>query len=436
MGEEGNSSECPDKDKTHLRYRLDFLSVLHQKFLAESGHDCSFAQFCRLIPENIIKPKPTDWGTNLCMTCINPQLMLEGLKRAIKEQFNGLNLEDICDYFKKDLHKLMSKVGELKKNIPFLQWTRVKTTKEKKTGEAPKKKNTTTYRSEKQSLSVNSKAFAKKFLEEVNQLQEHNRKKISQYRRIREIRQIVADPVNDAAAIRIDWSENATLFQTRQEKSDYYHTTQVSINTVVSYQSTGVQSHATISDYTSHRAAATWTSLKSILLNLHCSRLYIISDSPTSQYRNAYNCYLAKKYAEEHNCEVVWVFTEVVHGKGPMDGVGGALKKKIDDVIAYRPNNVIRNTAQLVKALPPSEIRISTYTRADFDRIQDRLPKQISVKSSELGIASAHKVKFPIDVGSTIYLKEVSCDGSYKLATLHQKKLIRVNADDEHAVGD
>jgi len=168
MGEEGNSSECPDKDKTHLRYRLDFLSVLHQKFLAESGHDCSFAQFCRLIPENIIKPKATDWGTNFCMTCINPQLMLEGLKRAIKEQFNGLNLEDICDYSKKDLHKLMSKVGELKKNIPFLQWTRVKTTKEKKNEEAPKKKNTTTYRSEKQSLSVNSKAFAKKFLEEVN----------------------------------------------------------------------------------------------------------------------------------------------------------------------------------------------------------------------------------------------------------------------------
>ena len=56
-------------------------------------------------------------------------------------------------------------------------------------------------------------AFAKKFLEEVNQPQEHNREKISQDRRIREIRQIVLDPDNDSAAIRIDWSENATLFQ-------------------------------------------------------------------------------------------------------------------------------------------------------------------------------------------------------------------------------
>ena len=96
------------------------------------------------------------------------------------------------------------------------------------------------------------------------------------------------------------------------------------------------------------------------------------------------------------------MFTEVGHGKGPMDGVGGALKKKIDDVIAYRPNDVIRNTAQLVKVLPPSEIRISTYTREDFNQIQYRVPKQISVKSSELGIASAHEVKFPIDAGSNI----------------------------------
>ena len=167
-------------------------------------------------------------------------------------------------------------------------------------------------------------------------------------------------------------------------------------------------------------------------------------NSLTSQYRNAYNCYMAKKYAEEHNCEVVWVFTEAGHGKGPMDGVGGALKKRIDDVIAYRPNDVIRNTAQLLKVLPPSEISISTYTRDDFNKIQDKMPKQIAVKSTEIGIATAHEVKFPIDAGSNlIFLKEMSCDDSYKQATLHQKKLINLEstrnddgAEDEDSVDD
>ena len=48
------------------------------------------------------------------------------------------------------------------------------------------------------------------------------------------------DPINKAIAIRMDWSENATLFQCRQEKSAYYHDIQVSVNTVVMYTEQGV----------------------------------------------------------------------------------------------------------------------------------------------------------------------------------------------------
>ena len=72
MKEDDNSAECPDKRFAHLRFRLDFLEVLHQKFLAESKLECSYSQFCRLVPEHTVKPKPTDWCTNLCIRCINP----------------------------------------------------------------------------------------------------------------------------------------------------------------------------------------------------------------------------------------------------------------------------------------------------------------------------------------------------------------------------
>ena len=95
--------------------------------------------------------------------------------------FNGLKLEDICDYSQRELNEVMKKISEVKKNIPFLQWTRVKATKTKttkKTGQLPMKKNTSTYHSEKQSISLNSKAFVEKFQDEITTLQEHNRKKI------------------------------------------------------------------------------------------------------------------------------------------------------------------------------------------------------------------------------------------------------------------
>ena len=58
---------------------------------------------------------------------------------------------------------------------------------------------------------------------------------ISQYRRIKEIKGIVADPAKKSKLVRIDWSENVELFQTRQEKSHYYTTISASINPGVLY---------------------------------------------------------------------------------------------------------------------------------------------------------------------------------------------------------
>ena len=351
-------------------------------------------------------------------------MMLEGLKRGVKDQFNGLKLEEICKLTEEELEVLLEKIKNTNKIIPYLQWVKVKVAKKGNRG----KKNVSTYRSEKQSISSNCLDFSKIFLEAIRKLQEHNRKKISQYKRIKEIKQIVSAPENKSAAIRIDWSEDATLFQTRQEKSDYYSSTQVAINTAVSYEVFGTQSHATISDATSRRAAAKWASMNVILEHLgQYDHLYIISDSPTSQYRNAFCAYLTKKYAEEHSCKITWVFTETGHGKGPMDGVGGALKNKIDDVIAYLLNVAIRNADQLLIALPASETMIGTYKQEDIDKIQDQIPKKISVKCStqELGIGTAHEILLPSNPDSNVvYLKQVSTDEEYKVATLHQTRLL------------
>ena len=51
-----NSIKCPDKKKEHLRYWLTYLHVLHEKFLAEYKVDCSYSNFCSLVPSNIVKP--------------------------------------------------------------------------------------------------------------------------------------------------------------------------------------------------------------------------------------------------------------------------------------------------------------------------------------------------------------------------------------------
>ena len=86
-----NSVVVPDKKKKHFRYRLASLEILWEKFMAEERVDCSYAQFTRYIPSNIIKPKPEDWGTCLCMICLNPELKLSCLKKAMPENDITIN---------------------------------------------------------------------------------------------------------------------------------------------------------------------------------------------------------------------------------------------------------------------------------------------------------------------------------------------------------
>ena len=143
---------------------------------------------------------------------------------------------------------------------------------------------------------------------------------ISQYRRIKENKKIVSDDSQKSLSICVYWSENVKLLQARQGKGAHYHELQVSINAVVAYMSTNVSSHCTISDAKSHKAPAVWASLEKILGSFDVDKLqvlYVITDSPTSQYRSNYNAYLTKKFSIQHNLTIIWVFIGSEHGKGP-----------------------------------------------------------------------------------------------------------------------
>ena len=145
------------------------------------------------------------------------------------------------------------------------------------------------------------------------------------------------------------------LYQTRQEKSQYYTIVSASLNTVVSYDSKNIQLFGTINDVKSHKVDATWASQSKIFCKIDFTgtdHLYIVSDSPTSQYRNRKNAFVKKGWAVSTGIDTTWVFTESGHGKGPMDGVGDAIKRVCKDTICFHPNAVIQNTDQLLEQLP------------------------------------------------------------------------------------
>ena len=138
----------------------------------------------------------------------------------------------------------------------------------------------------------------------------------------------------------------------------------MSINAVVAYTSNNVSFHCTISEPKSHKAPAVWASLQKILGSFDRDRLqvlYIITDSPTSQYHNKYNAYLTKKFAIQHNPTIIWVITESGHCEGPMDRVGASIKNEIDNAIALNPSSVITCASELWEFLPKANKQISMY---------------------------------------------------------------------------
>ena len=119
--------------------------------------------------------------------------------------------------------------------------------------------------------------------------------------------------------MRIDWSENVDLYQTSQEKSQYYTSISASINTAVLNSPDEAKSICTISEVKSHTAPATWISLADMFKQIDLAgtqRLYIASDSPSNQSRNKKNIFFAEQWALLSNTiEICWIFTETGHRK-------------------------------------------------------------------------------------------------------------------------
>ena len=82
-----------------------------------------------------------------------------------------------------------------------------------------------------------------------------------------------------------------------------------------------------------------------------------------------------------------WTFIESGHGKGPIGGVGAAIKWVIDDVVAFNPDSFIATASNVIPLLPPSNIIMTTYTQSDVDKFQAKIPPHLSLIWKHFGIS-------------------------------------------------
>ena len=79
--DDDNTRLTPDKknfnDGKQVRFLLNHLINLHQKFIVDTNIDCLYSIFTRPIPSYVVSPKLDDWNTYLCINCLNLQIKVE-----------------------------------------------------------------------------------------------------------------------------------------------------------------------------------------------------------------------------------------------------------------------------------------------------------------------------------------------------------------------
>ena len=381
-----NYRECPDKKKTTkdpltgelvpVRFLLGDRKILHAQFEAEVT-SCSYSTFCTYIPDQYIIPKPSDWGTCLCSTCLNPKLKLEEIARCAKDnslKYGYRNYDEI-DELAEAVENVKIPDREV---ITFVEWKKVAGEKSKKT--AKKNKKPRSKFSKKVNDTLPFKHFKQRLLNELKLLKNHLFRVHMQYKAFKAARE-EAISSETTATIHIDWSENAKLRQAEEEKGAYYHDVQMSAQTIFVWTAEKEWSAASISGCTIHKAEAVAASITELLEELKANgitKLYVVSDSPTSQYRNKEMFYLIKQISEDLSMEIDWIYLESGHGKGIPDGIGAVLKTKIDYLISVHPRSAVYTVDDLFRLGLRQEvpsIKLYRFDEEDVDTISLRIPE-------------------------------------------------------------
>ncbi|XP_046548265.1 uncharacterized protein LOC124258241 [Haliotis rubra] len=334
MNRDDNSRNLPGKgDKistgtgeyVQKRILTDYLTNLHQKFLAEHPVKLSLASFCRIRPKQILTTAFITRDCCLCTRHQNMALILKSLKPLYPEI--PLNPEKYSENPRID----DMKANLLHPEFTYGQWKRVPVEIKGKTKVVMKIVQVT----ESKSVFFETlKLQTLEFIDHVSRLK-------TQYSQIRELKQNLP---RHEAIIHMDFAENYNCKSVEEIQSAYWNQTSVTLHPVVVYtlpvdgSDLQHQSFVLVPDEMNHNSTTVLTFLKYIIqevkqLDPELKHVHYWTDSPTSQYRNKSIFNLVANHEDVFNITATWNYFEAGHGKGPCDGLGGTVKRMADQAV-------------------------------------------------------------------------------------------------------
>ncbi|CAH0559371.1 unnamed protein product [Brassicogethes aeneus] len=234
------------------------------------------------------------------------------------------------------------------------------------------------------------------------------------------LRNCIENLQENEVVMQIDFSENYVSKLSSEIQSMHFgaNKKQISIHTGVAYiinnGNTETFSFATLSDNLDHQAHAIWRHMTPVLRHLktklskNIMHVKIFSDGPTSQYRNRFNMYLAAKNLNTFflDAKIEWNFSAPGHGKGPMDGIGGTIKRLADRKILHGSDiSSAQEFADIVKR--STKIGIFVIDKDVIQAAKEEIPKLLC-KFNKIG--QAYQIAWNVDGAYAKYdTRSLSC---------------------------
>ncbi|XP_072023524.1 uncharacterized protein [Amphiura filiformis] len=347
-----NSTCLPGKNdklkcgkKTEQKYILtDTLRNLHCKFLLENpSTTMGLAAFCKLRPKYMLPVRFIERKVCLCQKHQNMALKLQALKN---HKLDGLPIRPDA-LSELEIETAKEKIENLNhENITYREWRKTEVPYKDKMVKKTALKEVTEAKG----------SFIDKFVKEMEEFKAHVKRVKTQYEQTRLLRQNLPD---SHVTVQVDFAENYVCSYAEEVQSAYYSKQQVTLHPAVMHFGNATeespQSHKSfviLSDETAHTSGTVYAFMKELVPKIkevvpNVRMIHYLSDSPTSQYRNANMFNITNRHEELFGVPASWQYFESGHGKGPCDGVGGAVKRAAD--LAVRKGHLIQTASDFYR---------------------------------------------------------------------------------------
>jgi len=407
------SVKLPEGKREHHQKRqlLYKISEAHQLFKEESSLKIEKSKFAELRPPHILPLSSIDQEVCICIYHENLDLLLQGLSKITSKCWSSEEAvaQTVCslDTLKcvdrdcdscgvTHLTDSLTQSLDEDSSISYHQWQKVDGLMKKVLVQ------TTLYEA-----TCHLQTLLTPFSRHVYNIRR-------QFQELKHLKQNLKD---DEVIIHEDFSENFQIRNQREVMASHWSKELVTVFTAVVYYKENNelknQSYAVISDDLRHEKGSIYIFNKEILkaitekLGKQVNTVHYWTDGVWSQFKNRFNLTSILYHPYDFKCEATWNFFETAHGKGAVDGVGGAVKRAVWRAILQ--NRAVVNSAQEFSVVANDEckkVEVIFVPKEEIDQIEEKLCKRWEVAVPIPQTPSIHFAKRKSS--STVYVAKNS----------------------------